>query len=106
MRVVDHDPAFWFLLAEGDRLILDVNCAHGVVSYDFAIELNERERDEHAAHGHDYLSQLADQLNYSAPGVRGTASPYKNRNITSNIGPQIVEVINQWRSQQGQHEPR
>src|SRR6478609_781781 len=43
MQVIDHEPSSWFLVRDGERLFLDVNCSHGAVSYDFAMELDQRE---------------------------------------------------------------
>jgi hypothetical protein len=99
MRVVDHEPGFWFLLAQDERLLLDVNCEHGAVGYDVLIELNEIERAEYLRRQHAYLSELAEVINYSAPGVRGSQSPYKVRNIWSQLGAHVVKAVSELGSQ-------
>jgi hypothetical protein len=81
LRVLDHEPQFWFLLQDSGALFLDVACSHGAVGYGFLMELNEEEVREYKADGHPYLCRLAEAINYSAPGVRGNSSPYKERNI-------------------------
>ncbi|WP_369942346.1 hypothetical protein [Xanthomonas medicagonis] len=39
MQVVDHEPHAWFLLRDGDTLLLDVNCSHGAVGYAWTMAL-------------------------------------------------------------------
>ena len=99
MKVLDHEFGSWFLLGEGDRMFLDVNCGHSAVSYDVLIELNESERAQHAAQGRVYLGKLAEAVGYSAPGARGSQSSYKTRDIASKYGAQVSEAIRSWRSQ-------
>ena len=96
MKVLEHSPAFWFLLAEENRLFLDVNCEHGAVSYDVLIELNENERAQYTALGYNYLNTLAEMVNYSAPGVRGSDSVYKNRNISVQFRQDVTDAIEFW----------
>jgi hypothetical protein len=98
MKVIDHEPGLWFLVGEDDRLFLDVSCEHGAFGYDVLIELDESERVQQTAQGRAYLTKLAETINYSAPGVRGSQSSYKSRNISSQYRAQVSEVIRTWRS--------
>jgi hypothetical protein len=106
MKVIDHEPGLWFLLGDDDRLFLDVNCEHSAVGYTVLIELDESERAQQTAQGRAYLSKLAEAINYSAPGARGSQSSYKSRNISSQYGAQVSEAIRAWRSRQEQRVSR
>lgn len=81
MHVIDHEPSGWFLVVEDGRLLLDVNVSHSFVSYNFLMELNHQESAEYASNGHEFISELAKKIQYSAPGMRGSTSPYSRRNI-------------------------
>jgi hypothetical protein len=102
MKVIDHEPGLWFLLGDDDRLFLDVNCEHSAVGHDVLIELDGSERAQQTAQGRAYLSKLAEAINYSAPGARGSQSSYKSRNVSSQYGAQVSEAIRAWRSRQEQ----
>jgi hypothetical protein len=97
MKVIEHEPQFWFLLQDANSLMLDVNCEHGAVGYDVLIELNVDERSHYENNGRDYLTQLAEAINFSAPGGRGSPSPYKARNIQQQRGEEILAAILAWR---------
>jgi|SRR6476619_4978542 len=96
MTVIDHEPSGWFLLREGERLMLDVNCSHGAVSYQFLMELNGAERAAYAARGHSFLSELAEKVQDSAPGAIGNISPYRERNLRGAVRSWVDEVAIAW----------
>jgi hypothetical protein len=96
MRVIDHEPSCWFLVQDGARLLLDVNCSHGAVSYPFSMELNAAEKQGHSTRGHDFLSELAEKIQYSAPGVIGNASPFRDRNLPSTDRLRVDELTTAW----------
>jgi hypothetical protein len=100
MKVLDHEPAFWFLLGEGERLFLDVNCGHSIVSYDVLIELNESEQAQRNAQGRVYLSKLATAVHDSHPGLRNSQSSYTSRNIAARYGAEVLEAVRAWRCSQ------
>ncbi len=52
MKVLDHEPQFWFLTEEGGSLFLDANCNHSFVGYSFMIELSPLEQTEYKTKGH------------------------------------------------------
>lgn len=93
MKVIEHEPAFWFLLAKDERLFLDVNCSNGAVSYDMLIELNEDESVRYVADGKNYLNTLAESVNYSASGAE---SIYNTRNVSSIYGDEVGSAIAFW----------
>jgi hypothetical protein len=96
MIVVDHEPSGWFLLMDGDRVLLDVNCSYGAVSYPFLMELSESERAAYAASGHAFISKLAEQIQHSAPGVIGNASTYRERSLGSADRLAVDQVTIAW----------
>lgn len=93
MHVLDQEPASWFLVQHGNTLLLDVNCHHSFVSYSVLIALNEEETALYAQQGHAYLNELAHAVHYSAPGVAGSKSPYKDRNVDREFGAQVMAAI-------------
>jgi hypothetical protein len=97
MKVLAHSPSLWFLFAEDDRLFLDVNCSHGPVSYDVLVQLNGAEAAQYSARGRDYLDTLAEAINFSGPGVRGSDSVYQSRNVSSAYREQVARAIESWK---------
>jgi hypothetical protein len=96
MVVVDHEPSGWFLVRDGDRLLFDVNCSHGAVSHDFLMELNASEGEGYAARGHQFLSDLAEKVQSSAPGAPGAASPYRDRLLGGSDRSKVDEAAIAW----------
>lgn len=99
MKVIDHEPSFWFLLREDDSLFLDVACEQSAVSYNVLIQLNDEEVTRYSEYGRPYLSELAESIHYSAPGVRGSASIYKSRNVSQKYDPQVMAAVRVWRTE-------
>ena len=96
MNVIDHEPSAWFLVRDGERLLLDVNCSHSAASYPFLMALNETEREAYATRGHTYISELADKIQYSGPGVIGSVSPYRDRDLRGSDRVTVDEVTIAW----------
>jgi hypothetical protein len=101
MTVVDHEPHGWFLVGDGEPLLLDVNCSHGAISYQFLMELKESERATYAARGHIFISELARKVQDSALGVIGNASPYRERNLRGADQLMVDEVTIAWVKESG-----
>lgn len=91
MDVIDHGPQAWFLVRDGDALLLQARCSHGAAEYCVVIELDEAERQAYAAKSHAYLDHLAEAIHHSAPGVIGSTSPYGRRVA----GPQRAREVDQ-----------
>lgn len=102
MKIVDQEPHSWFLVQDGESLLFDVNCSHGAVGYDFQIELNESEKIEYVHGCRNYLNRLAYEIHYSAPGVIGSASPYKSRRLGVTRAAGMQEAILTWVKEHGQ----
>ena len=96
MEVVDHGPHAWFLVRDGDALLLDARCSHGAAEYNVVIELDDAERQAYEAKSRAYLDQLAHAIHYSAPGVQGNTSPYRCRVIGPHRANQVQKVILAW----------
>jgi hypothetical protein len=96
VTVIDHEPSGWFLVRDGVRLLFDVNCSHGAVSYPFLMELNDAEKQVHAARGHAFLSELAEKIQHSAPGVIGNVSPFRGRNLQGPDRSGVDELTTAW----------
>ena len=96
MNVIDHGPQVWFLIRDGDALLLDARCSHGAADYSWLIELNAAERAAHASRGHAYVDELAQAIHESAPGVLGNRSPYRDRKVGPERAAAAHESIMNW----------
>lgn len=96
MKVIDHEPHHWFLLQTAQGLLLDIACSHSAFGYSFLMQLNEDELRAHEHGGHRYLSELAESVQFSAPGVRNSSSPYKDRNIHRQHADAVTEAVVAW----------
>lgn len=97
MKVIEHEPQFWFLLQDGAQLLLDVSCEYSFVGYSFLMVLNEDEVSCYKNEGRGYLSKLAEAINFSCPIARASSSPYKQRNIQSQRGGEVLDAVRGWR---------
>ncbi len=97
MDVVDHTPAGWFLLGDGDDLFLDVNRSHGVAGHSWLIPLDPAERRVYPDEGIAALDRLARAIQDSAPGARGTASEHRDRDLSDVRGREVLDAIGRWR---------
>ncbi|WP_312794272.1 hypothetical protein [Tianweitania sp.] len=100
MVVLDEEPYFWLLLEEEGVLYLNAFCSHSAADYPFLIVLDENERRLFEKQGRSYLTQLAQDIHYSAPAVRGSRSRYKARGLTPTLGNRVEEAWTAWQAQQ------
>jgi hypothetical protein len=91
MEVIDHEPLLWFLLRDGEEYFLDVNATASFVGYNLLVRLTDEERAAYAASGHDYLTRLADSLNYHT-------EYNKTRNVHREYGDQAHTAIMAWKA--------
>lgn len=101
MIVVDHEPQWWFLLQEEDAFLFDVNCSHGAFGYSWLMTLNSAEVERFKSDGRTFLNKLAEEVQSSAPGVRGSTSAFLGRNLSSTRGQAVSEAIEAWRMKVG-----
>jgi hypothetical protein len=98
VEVLEHAAHDWYLLWDGQQLYLDVNCNHSFVGYSFTMQLNVDEAATYRRRGRPYLDELAQAIQYSAPGVSGSRSIYKGRQVEPAASAQVNDAIRQWRS--------
>ncbi|MCH1866950.1 hypothetical protein [Nocardioides sp. CFH 31398] len=98
LHVVDHGPSRWFLLADGDALLLDVHCSHSAFDYSVLVELTDSERTGLERGGRAYLDDLAQRIHHSAPAARGSTSPYRDRDLTRGRSGDVVDAVRRWRA--------
>ena len=96
MEVLEYGPQAWYLLRDGQQLYLDVNCNHSFAYYSFTMELNSDEAAKYRRRGRAYLDELAHTIQYSAPGVSGSGSLYKDRLVCPEAALRINDAIRQW----------
>ena len=98
IEVVDLEHYTWILLRNSEELLLDVNCNHSAFGYSFLMKLNSSERADYENKGREFLTELAGRIQYSAPGIRGSSSPYTSRDLTSEFGAAISKAVAEWRA--------
>ncbi|MCP5160107.1 MAG: hypothetical protein H7A00_00255 [Hahellaceae bacterium] len=98
MKVIDHAPQWWFLFADNDDLILDVNCNHSFIGYTFTICLDDAERKMYRAQGRDYIDTLARAIHDSVPILEKSNSIYKGRHIGNEFQDEALVAIQEWRA--------
>ena len=96
MIVVDHAPSWWFLVQDGDVLLLDVHCSHGAVDYPWTMALTADEAARYRAEGRGFLDTLAKDVQWTAPGVLGSGSPYRGRDIGGERRKPVTAEIARW----------
>ena len=100
MKVLDHEPQFWFLLEDEGTLYLDANCNHSFVGYDFLLPLNAEEVGKYRSQGRAFLSWLADDIQNSAPILTASTSKYKGRDVSQSYSVQVTAAVDEWRQSQ------
>lgn len=96
VKVIDHEPQWWFFLQEDESFFLDANCNHSFVSYDFLLQLNSEELKAYAHEGRAFISRLATEIQDSAPILKESTSPYKGRNLSLMYADKIMKAVERW----------
>ncbi|VTU28041.1 hypothetical protein H4CHR_02121 [Variovorax sp. PBS-H4] len=60
MEIIDSKPQGWFLLQDGNDLLLDVNCSYSAVSFDIVVRLTPGEAQAYGVEGRSFVSRLAE----------------------------------------------
>jgi len=87
MEVIDAEPHGWFLLRDGDDLLLDVNASHSAVGFDMVVRLTPTEVQAHAAEGRPFVSRLAEAVQ------RRALTEFAGRNVAAEVGPAVLAAI-------------
>ena len=98
MRVIDHEPQWWFLLEEDGLLFLDTSCEHSFISYDFLLQLDIEELRTYAREGRAFINQLATEIEYSAPIARASTSRFKARRLSEPYSAKVTTAVESWRT--------
>jgi hypothetical protein len=98
MKVLAASAHYWFLLEHEGRLYLDANCNHSAFGYTYMIELDEAETAGYQKRGVSYLDKLPNEIQNSAPVVRGSRS----RDVTAEYADLVTQAVNAWRSESEQ----
>ena len=96
MKILDHEPHFWYLADSEGHLFLDANCNHSFIGYSWMIQLSPEEASLFKSRGRDYLSELAQEIQDSAPIVAGTTSRFKGRDVTKTMNDKLLAAIEAW----------
>jgi hypothetical protein len=105
MRVLDHQPAWWFLFEESGTLFLDVNCSHGAAGFSCMIALSPEEVEAYAGGGREQLDRLARDIQDSAPALRNRTSRYGSRDVSDLHVETTRDAVSAWRAAGGENEP-
>jgi hypothetical protein len=97
MRVIDSENWAWFLFEHESHFYLDANCNMSAFGYTYMIQLNDEERDAYKVGGHEYLSQLAHDIQYSVPIATDSHSKYKGRDVSERFSELATEAVRVWR---------
>lgn len=98
MRVLDHEPQWWFLLEEDGSLFLDANCNHSFAGYDFLLELSAEEHRAYKHEGREFISRLATEIQGSAPIVKGSTSRFRGRDLSRTHWDKVTKAAESWRA--------
>lgn len=96
--MLDYEPQWWFLLEDGDRFLVDANCNHSFVGYDFMIELNAQELVSYQAEGRTFIERLVREIQDTAPILIVSTSPFKGRDISKIYREQVTSAVKEWRA--------
>ncbi len=92
MKVVDHEPSFWFLLKEGSDYYLDVHCSRSLVGFSILVKLTPSEYREYHALGRVFLEYLAARIQY-------WSREYEKRDFSKPLGKEVTQAVHRWREQ-------
>jgi len=98
LKVLDHEPWFWFLLEDEGRLFVDANCNHSAFGYIFMIELSAQEVATYQAEGRSFIRRLAQDIQNTAPILQVSTSPYKGRDVSNLYSDQVTLAVQAWRA--------
>ncbi|WP_413732009.1 MULTISPECIES: hypothetical protein [unclassified Shewanella] len=93
MKVLTMAQGQWYLLEHEGLLYLDVLCRH---SNRFMIQLNEREVAEYRRSGNLFLEQLARNIQYAVPILKGARSSFQGRDQLRQLGELANTAEREW----------
>ena len=87
MEIIDSEPHGWFLLQDGNDLLLDVNCSYSTVSFDMVVRLTPAEAQAYGDEGRPFVSRLAETAQ------RDALTEFRSRNVAAEVGPRALATI-------------
>jgi hypothetical protein len=100
MKVIDHEPHWWFLLEEDGALIVDVNCNVSFFGYSFAMQMNPDEVAQYQSKGRSYIGELAQRIQDGAPFLKDSHSAFKERGVMAQYSDRIMAAVREWNAKQ------
>lgn len=97
MNVLDTEDHSWFLFEHGGDLYLEVNCNLSAIGYSYMIRLNEFERESYRKGGHEFIGELAREIDYSVPVLPDSASVYKDRRVPDQLSDLATDAVKAWK---------
>ncbi|QOY20071.1 hypothetical protein FYK61_00505 [Xanthomonas citri] len=91
MIVIEHAPADWFLLSEGDCYWLEINCSISAAGFSILLRLNVTERAAVLAGPHAACATLAAQ-------VQARPHDYAARDRSAADGKRVLAAVREWRA--------
>lgn len=88
------EPAGWFLVTDGERDYLDVNCTRSAVGFSILVQLTDDEQVELHALGRTFVSYLAAKIAY-------WPDRFQPRHVTGPIADQVTGAAIRWREESG-----
>ena len=99
MKVIDHEPAHWFLFKKGSKLFLDGNYSYSFCGYSFMIELNEKEESRYKGEGKKYIKSLVNAIQDSCPNLKDNSSVFKERRVKDEVSKEASKAVEAWREE-------
>ncbi len=90
MKVVEHEPASWFLLREESAYYLEVPCALGDRNFNLLITLTEDECKQYEISGKAFIQHMVVE-------IQGFPQAYYNRNQSIELQKTVGKGILVWR---------
>jgi len=91
MLVVEHAPARWFLLQEGQRYYFDARISRSAVEWSLLIELTEQECRNYSVGGKTFLDRLAARIN-------DCTDEYSGRDLDAGHRSDVFQAVQEWRT--------
>ncbi len=98
IEVVDSEDQMWILFRDSDRFLFDANCNHSAFGYSVLIELTPQEAEAYQERGRKYLNELCKTIQDSAPIIRESKSPFKGRNLSTELADATTKAFLKWKS--------
>jgi hypothetical protein len=98
VRVLQGQPAGWYLLENDGELYLDVNCNQSAIGFGIMVRLDPAERAAFAERGRALAAELAEQIAY-------TPWEYRSRSLTGPLLDQVHDAIMTYQRETGIRPP-